>query len=88
MLRLTIGILLALVCGTLSAQNEAYPYFNAAYNQYPDIPRGMLEAISYTQTHVRHVKPSEDASCTGMPQYVGIMGLVADGKGVFRENLR
>ncbi len=60
--------------------------FEQAYQLHPTIPRGMLEAISYTQTHVRHVLPNEAAGCSGIPQYVGVMGLIEDGKGVFREN--
>ena len=73
--------------GSLAAQNHPYPHFNFAYSQYPEIPRGMLEAISYTQTHDRHLLPNEEAGCSGLPQYVGVMGLVGDGKGVFRNNL-
>lgn len=88
MLRFTLGVLLVLIGSSLTAQDYPYAHFNLAYQLYPNIPRGMLEAISYTQTHVRHVLPTEDASCTGMPHYMGVMGLVADGKGVFRENLK
>ncbi|GAB3839833.1 N-acetylmuramoyl-L-alanine amidase [Hymenobacter jeollabukensis] len=85
---------------TLSAQTEpaarqaigaATPYaaeFAAAYQQYPTVPRGVLEAVAYTQTHMRHISPNEPTSCTGMPLPSGVMGLFADGKGYFRENLR
>ena len=69
---------------------EATPYaadFAEAYRRYPVIPRGMLEAVAYTQTHIRHIGPGEDASCMGMPLPTGVMGLFADGKGYFRENL-
>ncbi|RTQ47817.1 hypothetical protein EJV47_18025 [Hymenobacter gummosus] len=62
--------------------------FAEAYRRYPVIPRGVLEAVAFTQTHIRHIQPTEPASCTGMPLPVGVMGLVADGKGYFRENLR
>ncbi len=91
MLRLLTIILLTLtLTGSLAAQTT-YPYaqaFQQAYQQYPSIPRGMLEAISYTQTRIRHVEPNEASGCSGIPQYVGVMGLIADGKGVFRENMQ
>jgi len=48
----------------------------------------MLEAVAYTQTHIRHIGGGEQVSCTGMPLASGVMGLFADGKGYFRENLR
>ncbi|GAB2967262.1 hypothetical protein GCM10027048_42430 [Hymenobacter coalescens] len=69
----------------------ATPYaaaFAEAYQRYPVIPRGMLEAVAHTQTHMRHISAEEPASCTGMPLPAGVMGLFADGKGYFRENLR
>ena len=71
---------------------ESYPYrkfFNQAYDQYPQVPRGILEAVAWTQTHIRHIVPADEApSCTGMPSFYGVMGLVYDGKGFFRENLK
>jgi hypothetical protein len=48
----------------------------------------MLEAVSYTQTHIRHITAEEMVSCTEMPLASGVMGLFADGKGYFRENLK
>ena len=47
----------------------------------------MLEAVAYTQTHIRHITPADGQSCTGMPLPSGVMGLFADGQGYFRENL-
>ena len=61
--------------------------FADAYREFPLVPRGMLEAVAYTQTHLRHIAPDELASCTGMPLPSGVMGLFADGRGHFRENL-
>jgi N-acetyl-anhydromuramyl-L-alanine amidase AmpD len=77
-----------MICHTAVGQNPYAAYFQQAYQLHPTIPRGMLEAISYTQTHVRNIMPDEAAGCSGIPQYVGVMGLIEDGKGVFRENLR
>ncbi|MCC3160576.1 N-acetylmuramoyl-L-alanine amidase [Hymenobacter sp. 15J16-1T3B] len=84
---------------TLHAQTTApaqairaeVPYaadFAAAYQQYPTVPRGVLEAVAYTQTHIRHITAAEQPSCMGMPLPSGVMGLFADGRGYFRENLK
>ena len=62
--------------------------FARAYKSYPLVPRGVLEAVAYTQTHIRHITPKDPASCTGMPLPAGVMGLFSDGKGYFRENLQ
>ena len=63
--------------------------FEAAYQACPDIPQGLLEAVSFTNTHCHHLT---DASYfhdgpDAMPRAYGLMGLVKDGKGYFRENL-
>lgn len=65
---------------------EYNQYFEQAYQLHPDIPKGVLEAIAHTNTRVRHISPNEEHSCTGMPQALGVMGLVMNGKGFFREN--
>ncbi|MBU0764462.1 MAG: N-acetylmuramoyl-L-alanine amidase, partial [Bacteroidetes bacterium] len=63
-------------------------FFEEAYQIYPGIPSGMLEAIAYTNTRIRHVNPdAEEPGCTGLPASWGVMGLVGDGKGYFRNNL-
>ena len=63
-------------------------YFAEAYSQHPDIPHGVLEAVAYTNTRLRHLFPDQMApSCIGLPGYHGLMGLVEDGKGYFRNNL-
>lgn len=67
--------------------NKSKAYFEAAYQQYPDVPRGMLEAISYHYTHFRHITTSDPESCTGMPKAYGVMGMTLDGKKFFRNNL-
>ena len=63
--------------------------FDAAYQAYPDIPRGLLEAISFTNTHCHHLTDSNyfHDGPDVMPRAYGLMGLVKDGKGYFRENL-
>ncbi len=63
--------------------------FDAAYQDYPDIPQGMLEAISFTNTHCHHLTDANyfHDGPDAMPRAYGLMGLVKDGKGYFRENL-
>lgn len=63
------------------------PYFDAAYNQFPKIPRGVLEAIAYHNTHLKPIDENTLPSCTGRPKAFGIMGLIEDGKGYFSNNL-
>ena len=66
--------------------------FQLAEKQCPSLPTGMLEAISYTNTQCHHLTdadytfPADDP--TAMPRAYGMMGLVLDGKGCFRENLK
>lgn len=81
-------ILLLVACAQLvHAQGNYNNYFTEAYSQYPQIPKGILEAVAYTNTHIRHITAQEELSCMGTPQYLTVMGLIADGKGVFRETL-
>ncbi|MBL4624686.1 MAG: N-acetylmuramoyl-L-alanine amidase, partial [Flavobacteriales bacterium] len=62
--------------------------FDNVYAHYPNIPDGILEAVAFTNTRVRHIFPEEEMpSCIGLPYYYGVMGLVADGKGYFRNSL-
>ncbi|PJB14873.1 MAG: hypothetical protein CO118_06305 [Flavobacteriales bacterium CG_4_9_14_3_um_filter_32_8] len=60
--------------------------FAFAYQQYPDVPKGILEAVSYTMTRFQHLQ-NEEESCTGLPKTYGVMGLTLDGKNYFRNNL-
>ncbi len=60
---------------------------NIAYQQYPDVPKGIIEAVSFTQTHFSHLDQSTPESCFGLPKSYGVMGLVEDGKGYFKNNL-
>lgn len=71
-----------------SNKKDYRPFFETAYQLYPDIPRGILEAVAYTHTHMRHIRPQEEASsCMGLPAVYGLMGLVEDGEGYFKNNL-
>ena len=68
---------------------EVEPFFTEAYLLYPTIPRGMLEAVSFTYTRFTHLQPSDKSSEeSDMPCAYGLMGLTLDGRGFFRDNLR
>ena len=73
-----------------NANNQEYkPAFDSAYQACPDVPRGLLEAISFTNTHCNHLTDDNyfHDGPDAMPRAYGLMGLVKDGKGYFRENL-
>ncbi len=63
--------------------------FEIAYEACPDIPRGLLEAVSFTNTHCYHLTDDNyfHEGPDAMPRAYGLMGLVKDGKNYFRENL-
>jgi N-acetyl-anhydromuramyl-L-alanine amidase AmpD len=74
------------------AQQENLPtnphqnLFDVAYQQYPEVPKGMLEAVSFTMTRFRHIE-NEQQGCAGLPLVYGVMGLTLDGEGYFKNNL-
>ncbi len=70
-------------------ENNFASIFAKAYQLHPGIPPGVLEAIAYTNSHFHHIthEAGEEGSCVGLPKYYGVMGLVADGKKYFRNNL-
>lgn len=78
--------MLVLSQNTEKSYNSA---FKSAYHACPDIPQGMLEAISFTNTHCNHLTDANyfHDGPDAMPRAYGLMGLVKDGKGYFRENL-
>ncbi len=76
----------------LAQNNEIQSYksaFNAAYEACPDIPRGLLEAVSFTNTHCYHLTDANyfNDGSDAKPRAYGLMGLVKDGKNYFCENL-
>lgn len=73
-----------------TAVNPTYQsVFQSAYEACPDIPQGLLEAISFTNTQCHHLTDANyfNDGPEAMPRAYGLMGLVKDGKGYFRENL-
>ncbi|TSJ46683.1 N-acetylmuramoyl-L-alanine amidase [Fluviicola chungangensis] len=59
-----------------------------AYAAYPAIPKGVIEAVSFTQTRMSYLADSELESCSGLPKSRGFLGMVARGKGYFKENMK
>ena len=73
-----------------TAENQEYKSaFKAAYQVCPDIPQGLLEAVSFTNTQCHHLTDDNyfHDGPDAMPRAYGLMGLVKDGKNYFRENL-
>jgi N-acetyl-anhydromuramyl-L-alanine amidase AmpD/PKD repeat protein len=60
---------------------------DVAYQQYPNVPKGILEAVAFKMTHFSHLDESVPQSCFGLPRAYGVMGLTEDGQGYFRSNL-
>lgn len=85
-------VIFAVLLSSVSFTQSIYPnnfssYFANAYKKFPNVPKGVLEAISYTTTRMNHIDSTTPPSCTGIPRVYGVMGLTLDGKGVFRNNL-
>jgi PKD repeat protein len=84
-----IGIILFAL--NTKAQTTIYNTYQSemdlAYQQYPDVPKGMLEAISFTTTHFSNITDATPESCFGLPHVYGVMGLTQDGQGYFKNNL-
>jgi len=84
--------LLVLLSVVVEAQEQKLPInnfqneFDEAYIMYPDIPKGVLEAVAYTTTRFQHINNLQP-SCTGIPAAYGVMGLTLDGQNYFRNNL-
>lgn len=91
----TLLILLSLLTGfnsfsrEIPVKNNFTASFTKAYQQHPQIPLGILEAVSYGNTRFYHLQhnASSPESCTGIPKAYGVMGLTLDGKNYFRNNL-
>ena len=85
---LALFFLMALICAD-AQENDVFEW---AENQCQMLPEGLLEAISFTNTQCHHITDSDYNSPadepSAMPRAYGMMGLVKDGKGCFRENLK
>lgn len=85
-----LSILALGLCLGLQAQEK--DIFCDVEKQCPKIPAGLLRAIAYTNTQCHHLTDADYQIAAdnpeAMPRAYGLMGLVRDGKGVFRENLK
>ena len=63
-------------------------YFQEAYRLNPSIPKGMLEAVASANTRIHNLQPGQEEDHQGMPAKYGVMGLVRDGRGYFRNSLQ
>lgn len=79
-------LLFTLTLISISSFSQHSGSFQNAYNQNLSVPRGILEAVSWSNTRMHHLTGSEQESCSGMPKALGVMGLFTDGKNYFREN--
>lgn len=71
-----------------TSQSDFETYCQQAYSSYPAIPKGILEAVSFTQTRMSYLTASELESCSGLPKSYGFLGMVAKGKGYFKDNMK
>ncbi|MCI4666951.1 MAG: N-acetylmuramoyl-L-alanine amidase [Bacteroidia bacterium] len=82
-------LFLFLLVGNLSnvhgQQGKYKAYFDEAYEKYPLVPQGLLEAVAYTNTRLTHL--NGQVSCQDIPTYFGVMGLVDNGQGYFTSTL-
>lgn len=84
-------LLILILLGEVSfSQSEIAPNyqseFNAAYTAYPELPRGILESVAWAQTRINH-RNDDEPGCIGLPVVSGVMGLVEDGQGYFKNTL-
>lgn len=77
---LALGLLFS---STLFGQNIN---FESAYQNHPNIPRGVLEAVSWVNTRMNNIGENHQESCTGMPKPYGVMGVFDNGADWFIEN--
>ncbi len=69
--------------------NNYFQLFNKAYQKYPEIPKGILEAVSFCNTrftHLQHASAIPDG-CVGVPNAYGLMALTLEGQNYFKSNL-
>lgn len=74
-----------ILSGTLFSQNID---LKAYYDSNPLVPKGIIEAVAYSNTRFTVLTEQTTASCTGMPQAYGILGLFDDQVTYFRPNGR
>lgn len=68
--------------------NRYRNHFQEAYRLNPTVPKGILEAVAFANTRINHLQPGQEEEHHGMPSKYGVMGLIRDGMGVFRNSLQ
>jgi hypothetical protein len=70
--------------------NKYAKSFDKAYLAHPEIPKGILEAVAFCNTHFTNIQHATIASesCAGIPNAYGVMGLTLNGEGYFFNNLK
>ena len=85
---IALALCLSLAYSTI-AQVKQHQYrnvWNQAYAENPSVPLGLLEAVAYAKTRMKNIDPQQVAgSCSGVPLPSGVMGLIDDGKGYFKN---
>lgn len=83
----TLSILILLGASSplkAQVQNNYQNLFDQVYLEHPEIPEGMIEAVSYCQTRFKNIQLHHEG-CTGQPMVQGVMGLTPDGHGYFKD---
>ena len=85
-LAVALSVFLLLSFNELIAQETTV--FEMVEAQCPSLPHGLLEAVSFTNTHCHHLTDDNytfaEDDPTAMPRAYGMMGLVRNGKGYFK----
>src|SRR4051812_43435822 len=84
------GAVLAQDAATAERYAKQAPFFATAYAANPQVPRGVLEAVSYVSTSFNDLQPAPSLGSEAPPstaEAYGPMGLIADGGGVLSNTL-
>lgn len=86
-----LGVLWVFLLLWLGLSGQDADVFLRVERQCPELPSGLVRAISFSNTQCHHLTDAdyvpEAEDDHAMPRTYGMMGLVKDGKGCFRENL-
>jgi N-acetyl-anhydromuramyl-L-alanine amidase AmpD len=81
-------VLLSAITFLLTTVSVIGQDFSIAYQQYPNIPAGMLEGMAWSRTRMHDMQgDTEHESCSGLPHVVGIFGLIEEGHNWFSHSL-
>lgn len=72
---------------TSSIEHNWSSYFQKAYSENPVLPQGILEGLAYSNSRMENLTSTEVEE-HDQPTRLGIFGLIENGGGYFRENLK